>query len=101
MIRHVLMVKFKSTVPEEQLGAAIDGWIDGWENDFHTRYRGLQAVTYGRDLGLRDSNMSIVAMFDFEDEASFVAFDTDDHHNRIRRQAAPFIERAERCQFRL
>ena len=97
MIRHVLMVKFKPTVTEEQIAAVIDRW----ENDFRTRYRGLQAVTYGRDLGLRDGNMSIAAMFDFEDEGSFVAFDTDDYHNRIRQQAAPFIERAERCQFRL
>ena len=101
MIRHVLMVKFKPAFTEEQIAAVVDGWIDGWENDFPTRYRGLHAVTYGRDLGLRDGNMSIVAMFDFEDEGSFVAFDTDDHHNRIRQQAAPFIERAERCQFRL
>src|SRR4051812_38273790 len=100
MIRHVLMVKFKPTLTEEQIAAVIDGWIDGWK-DFPTRYRGLQAVTYGRDLGLRDGNMSIAAMFDFEDEGSFVAFDTDDHHNLIRKQAAPFIERAERCQFRL
>jgi len=96
MIRHVLMVKFKPTVTEERIAAVIDGW-----KDFPTRYRGLQAVTYGRDLGLRDGNMSIAAMFDFEDEGSFVAFDTDDHHNRLRQQAAPFIERAERCQFRL
>ena len=101
MIRHVLMVKFKPTLTEEQISAVIDGWIDRWENDFPTRYRGLQAVTYGRDLGLRDGNMSFAAMFDFEDEESLVAFDTDDHHNWLRQQAAPFIERAERCQFRL
>ena len=101
MIRHVLMVKFKPTLAEEQIAALLDEWSDRWENDFPTRYRGLRAVTYGRDLGLRDGNMSFVTMFDFEDEESLVAFDTDDHHNRLRQQAAPFIERAERCQFRL
>ena len=41
MIRHVLMVKFKPTLTEEQIAAVVDGWIDGWENDFRTRYRGL------------------------------------------------------------
>jgi hypothetical protein len=95
------MVKFKPTLTEEQIAAVLDEWSERWENDFPTRYRGLQAVTYGRDLGLRDGNMSITALFDFEDEASFVAFDTDDHHNRIRQEIAPLIERAERCQFRL
>ena len=101
MIRHVLMVKLKPTLPEEQIAALLDEWSDRWENDFSAHYRGLRAVTYGRDLSLRDGNMSFVAMFDFEDEESLVAFDTDAHHNRLRHQAAPFIERAERCQFRL
>ena len=58
-------------------------------------------MTYGRDLGLRDGNMSLAALFDFEDEGSFVAFDTDAHHNQLRQQAALFVERFERCQFRL
>jgi hypothetical protein len=43
--------------------------------------------------------MSYAAVFDFRDEAAYKAFDTDDEHNRLRRDLfASTIARAERCQ---
>ncbi len=95
MIRHVIMLKLKPEASEEQIAALTTAW-----DDFRTRYRGLLGLTFGRDLGLRDGNMSLAAVFDFVDEASFRAFDTDDHHNQVRREILPPItEQAERCQF--
>jgi hypothetical protein len=95
MVRHIIMVQFKPTATEEQIAFLTDAW-----EDFRTRYPGLTALTYGRDLGLRPGNMSIAAVFDFVDEASWTAFDRDDHHNQVRALLPPFVERAERCQFR-
>ena len=94
MIRHVIMVQFKPSATEEQIAFLTDNW-----EEFRTRYQGLKALTFGRDLGLRDGNMSIAAVFDFVDETSFVAFDRDEHHNDVRRRLPEFVERAERCQF--
>jgi len=96
MIRHVIMVQFKPTATEEQIAFLTDNW-----EDFRTRYRGLAALTFGRDLELRAGNMSAAAVFDFEDEASFIAFDRDDHHNQVRARLPEFVEKAERCQFQI
>ena len=96
MIRHVIMVQLRPGATEEEIGiltTALDG--------FRSRYPGLLGLTFGRDLGLRDGNMSIAAVFDFVDEEAFRAFDTDAHHNRVRQEVAPFVERADRCQFRV
>jgi hypothetical protein len=63
---------------------------------------GLLAHTWGLDLGLREGNASMAAVFDFADEAAYQAWDTDDEHNRIRRELMqPILVRAERCQYRL
>ncbi len=96
MIRHIIMVTFKPEATETQVAVLTDAW-----EDFRSRYRGLLGLTFGRDLGLRDGNMSMAAVFDFVDEDAFRAFDVDDHHNAVRREIAAFVERAERCQFQL
>jgi hypothetical protein len=97
MIRHTIMVKFMPEATEAQIGFLESSW-----NDFRTRYHGLLGLTFGRDLGLREGNMTIAAVFDFVDEAAFVAFDTDDHHNDVRRQlASGGVEQITRCQFRV
>jgi hypothetical protein len=89
------MLKFKPEATKEQISALTTAW-----EDFRTRYGGLLGLTYGRDLGLRDGNMSIAAVFDFVDEDAFRAFDLDEYHNRLRRELLPPIpERADRCQF--
>jgi hypothetical protein len=55
-----------------------------------------------RDAGLREGNWTTVAVFDFVDEESWRAFDTDDYHNEVRAQLpANGVEQAVRCQIRL
>jgi hypothetical protein len=96
MIRHVIMVQFKPDATEEQKRLLEMAW-----GDFRTRYDGLLGLTFGRDAGLRDGNMTMLAVFDFVDEAAFRAFDTDPHHNEIRAQLpAHGVEQAVRCQIR-
>jgi heme-degrading monooxygenase HmoA len=96
MIRHVIMIQLKPGTADEQiaaLGAAMDSL---------RRCPGMLALTWGRDQGLRDGNMSFAAVFDFADEEAYRAFDSDAEHDRLRREvAAPVMERAERCQFRV
>ena len=97
MIRHVIMVKFKPDATDEDIG-----FLESFWDDSRTRYKGMLALTFGRDAGLREGNMTIAAVFDFEDEESWRVFDTDPYHNEIRAQLPGHgVERAERCQFRL
>src|SRR5579875_3927865 len=56
----------------------------------------------GMDAGLRDGNMDVAIVGDFEDEDAYRAYDADPEHNRIRRELlAPIAERVERCQYRI
>ena len=58
--------------------------------------------TWRLDLGLREGNASMAAIFDFVDEAAYRAWDTDAEHNRIWRELMqPLLVKAERCQYRL
>ncbi len=97
MLRHVIMVKFKPDATDEDIG-----FLEAFWEGSRTRYKGMLGLTFGRDAGLREGNMTIAAVFDFVDEASWRVFDTDPYHNEIRAQLpAHGVERAERCQFRV
>ena len=61
---------------------------------------GRVACTVGTDLGLRGGNWDIAIVADFEDEASYRAYDQDEEHNRIRRDMfAPICSELVRIQF--
>jgi len=97
MLRHVIMVKFRPEATDEQIGFLEQFW-----DESRTRYPGMLGLTFGRDAGLREGNMTITAVFDFVDEAAWRVFDTDPYHDEVRAQLpAHGVERAERCQFRL
>jgi hypothetical protein len=58
--------------------------------------------TMGTDLGLRDDNMNIAIVADFDDIASYQAYAVDPAHDRIRTELiAPIAAHLERCQFAL
>jgi hypothetical protein len=97
MIRHIIMVKFKPEATDAEIEFLETAW-----DDFRTRYPGMLGLTWGRDAGLREGNMTIAAVFDFVDEASFIVFDTDAHHNQIRAELpGKGVVAVTRCQFRL
>jgi hypothetical protein len=92
MIRNIALWKFRPGTMAEQVDALMQAILA-------LPIPGLRHLSYGPDLGLREGNMSYAVVYDFEDEASYRAFDTDLEHDRIRRElAAPILEQAERCQ---
>jgi len=95
VIRHIGLFILKPGTTEEQ--------VMPWVNAIKAMPApGLVKHTWGMDLGLREGNASMAAVFDFEDEASYQTWDADNEHNRIRRELmAPLLVRAERCQYRL
>jgi hypothetical protein len=95
MIRNIVLVKFRPGTTQTQIDAVTSA-VRAME------IAGLISLSFGTDLGLREGNVSFAAVFDFEDEAAYRAYDRDEEHNRIRRELlAPIAERAERCQYRL
>jgi hypothetical protein len=63
-------------------------------------FAGLTGMTIGVDAGLREGNAGAAVVSDFEDEASYRAYDADAEHNRVRRELAPMVDHIERCQIR-
>lgn len=95
MIRHVGLFILKPGTTAAQ----VEPWVGAIKA---MTTPGLLNHTWGLDLGLREGNASMAAIFDFADEAAYRAWDTDDEHNRIRRELMqPILVRAERCQYRL
>ncbi len=95
MIRHVGLFILKPGTTAAQ----VEPWVSAIKA---MTVPGLLNHTWGLDLGLREGNASMAAIFDFTDEAAYQAWDTDAEHNRIRRELMqPILERAERCQYPL
>jgi hypothetical protein len=95
MIRHIGLFTLKPFTTLDQ----VRPWVDAIKA---MPSPGLIEHTWGLDLGLREGNATMAAVFDFVDEAAYRAWDTDAEHNRIRRELMqPLLVRAERCQYRL
>jgi stress responsive alpha/beta barrel protein len=47
---------------------------------------GMSAVHVGRDAGLRAGNWDYAITADFVDEAAYHRYDSDEEHNRLRRE---------------
>jgi len=93
VIRHIVMVEYRGPVPPEQLEEIRSALVA-------LPAPGRVAFSMGVDLGLRDGNMDLAIVADFEDEPAYQAYDADEAHDRIRREMiAPIAERFERCQF--
>ncbi|MDP8923069.1 MAG: Dabb family protein [Chloroflexota bacterium] len=97
MIRSIVLLQFKPDTTEEQ----IAGMLDGAEAMLAKR-PGVQGYTLRRDLGLRDGNMSLAALIDFEDEDAYLAYIASEEHTRFSREVVgPIRERSVRCQIRV
>jgi hypothetical protein len=63
---------------------------------------GMGSIVAGVDLGLKPGNWNLAITADFVDEAAYLRYDTDDEHNRMRRELfAPICEDMARAQFLL
>jgi len=95
MIKHVAMFKLKSDVRPEQVDALFAAMRQ-------LRIKGMSGLIMDRDAGLRPGNYDLLFMCDLEDEVAYERYDTDQEHNRIRREfGGPITERGERIQIRL
>jgi hypothetical protein len=95
MIRHVVLLRLNQAATDERV------------EDIRTRLTalpkpGLIAYAVKADLGLGPDNMDLAIVADFDDVDSFLAYDRDAEHNRIRQELiAPVVDRVERCQFEI
>ncbi len=79
MIRNVVLGRLHPEADEEQLAGALEG-VRG------LRIEGMLEVRVGRDAGLRDGNWDYAIVADFADEDAYRRYDTDEEHNRLRRE---------------
>jgi hypothetical protein len=95
VIRNVVLMKLKDGVSGAQVDAAVAALR-------RLECEGMLRLTVGRNLGMRPGNWDLAVVSDFEDEASYHAYDQDDEHNRIRRElTGPIAGEVQRAQFAL
>lgn len=94
MVRNVVLVELK---PDADL-AAVASIQDGLRG---LNCPGTISYTLGDDLGMREGNWSFAIVADFEDEASYRAYDQDAEHNRLRGLLGAHAERVARVQFEI
>jgi len=92
MIRNVVLVELRAGADRAAVARIQDGLraLD---------CPGTISYTLGDDLGLREGNWSYAIVADFENEASYRAYDQDAEHNRLRGLLAEHTERVARVQF--
>ncbi|HET8569619.1 MAG TPA: Dabb family protein [Candidatus Limnocylindria bacterium] len=93
MIRSVVLFSLKPGTRPEQLDAIVRAMKA-------IRFEGCISWDLARDLRLRDGNMPYAFVAEFVDAAAYRAYDTDEEHNRIRRELlAPVADKLERFQY--
>ncbi|MFP4513904.1 MAG: Dabb family protein [Acidimicrobiales bacterium] len=95
MIRHCVIFRFVDDASDEAIAAfeaglsALPAAIDD-----------IKAYSYGRDLGLRDTNADFAVVADFDDEAGYLAYaDHPAHRAVIRDLADPIVAERDAVQF--
>ena len=97
MIRSIVLIQVKPDTTDEQIAGVLTG-----AEAMLAKQPGVRAYTVRRDLGLRDGNMSLAALIDFEDEAAYLTYIASEAHTRFSREVvAPIREQSVRCQIRV
>lgn len=92
MIRNVVVGRLREGVAPEDAEKALDAIMA-------LDPPGCLDMKVGLDAGLREGNWDFTIVADFSDVDSYQAYDTDDEHNRIRRELfAPISEQIVRIQ---
>lgn len=94
MIRNVVLVQLRPDADRDHVTAIQAGFRA-------LNCPGTVSYTLGDDLGLREGSWSFAIVADFEDEASYRAYDLDGEHNRLRGELAPMAAQIARVQFAL
>jgi len=93
MIRNVVMFSVKDGTRPEQVEAIARAMKE-------IAFAGCSRWEMGRDLNLRAGNMPYAFVAEFDDEAAYREYDTNEEHNRIRRELlGPIVDKIERIQY--
>jgi Stress responsive A/B Barrel Domain len=95
MIRNFAILKLRSEIRPDQIDALVEAMR-------RLEVKGMSGLVVHRDAALRPGNCDVLVVCDLEDDEAYRRYDSDEEHNRIRRElVAPITERAERIQVRL
>jgi hypothetical protein len=97
MIRHVVLLEFRASTPDEHLEQVIERL-----RELPSRIPSLRAYTVGRDLGLADGNAHLAVAGDFDDVEGYVAYRDDPAHRAVIEQLIlPQLQSRSAVQFEL
>ncbi len=94
MIRSIVLIQFKPGTTDEQIAGVLTG-----AEAMLAKQPAVRGYTVRRDRGLRDGNMSLAALIDFDDADDYLAYIESEGHARFSREViGPIREQSVRCQ---
>ena len=102
MIRNVVVGRLRPAQDPAQQAADEALLHDGLAGIAALRFPGMLAMNVGCDLGLRDGGWTFAITNDWRDAEAYRVYDTDEEHNRLRREIfAKICQDIARVQFQL
>lgn len=102
MIRNVVVGRLRQTQDPAQQAADAALLQEGLAGIAALKFPGMIAMNIGIDLGLRDGGWSFAITNDWQDADSYRVYDTDEEHNRLRREVfAKVCQDIARVQFQV
>ncbi len=86
MIRNVVAGRLRPAEDEAQRAADAALMRQGLAGIAALRFPGLLAMAVGTDEGIRDGGWDFAITNDWQDADAYRVYDTDEEHNRIRRE---------------
>jgi hypothetical protein len=100
MIRNVVLGRLRPAADEAQRAADAALMKQGLAEIAALRFPGLLAMATGTDAGVRDGSWDFAITNDWRDADAYRVYDTDEEHNRIRREIfAVICQDIARAQF--
>jgi hypothetical protein len=97
VLRHIVLLRFNDTITDADLDR-IDVGLRALPAAIPT----IASYTVGRDLRLMDGSWDYGIVADFASADDWRTYDTDDEHNRVRRELiAPFLADRASVRFEL
>jgi hypothetical protein len=93
MIRNVVLGRLREPGGPAQQAADAEMLCKGLAGIAALNLPGLLDMQTGADLRLRDGGWDYAITNDWQDEASYRAYDADEEHNRLRREIFGVISR--------
>jgi hypothetical protein len=93
MIRNVVLGRLREADSPAQQAADAEMLCKGLAGIAALNLPGLLDMRTGTDLGLREGGWDYAITNDWQDEASYRAYDADEEHNRLRREIFGVISR--------